>query len=67
LATERQNQVQVPLSKQIDGGIIGDVIVGQAAPTLVRSRQHGRREIALRLDVEERAEVKQIEEILCST
>jgi hypothetical protein len=66
LAAERRNQVQVPLSEQIGGGVVGDVIVGQAAPALVRSRQHGRREIALRLDVEERAEVKQIEEILRS-
>jgi hypothetical protein len=38
LAAERQNQVQVPLFEQIGGGVVGDVIVGQATLALVRSR-----------------------------
>lgn len=55
--------VQVLLSEEISG-VIGDVVVGQAASSLVRPRQHRRGEISLRLHVEQGPEVEEVQEIL---
>ena len=62
-AAEQRNRIEVPLAEQI-GGVVGDVIVGQAAAALVSPRQHRGGEISLRLHIEERAEVEQIQKIL---
>ena len=57
------NQVQIPLPEQI-GGVVGDVIVGEAAPSLVRARQHRRRELALRLHIKQGPKVNQVNQVL---
>ena len=62
-AAEQRNRIEVSLAEQI-GGVVGDVIVGQAASALVSPRQHRGGEISLRLHIEERAEVEQIQKIL---
>jgi len=57
-AAQRGDRIQVLLAEQI-GGIVRDVVVGQAAAALVRPGEHGGGEVAL--DIEERAEVEQVE------
>lgn len=62
-AAEHGDQIEIPLSEQI-GGVVGDVVIGEAALPFVRPGEHRGGELALRLHVEEDPEVEELDEVL---
>lgn len=57
------HRVEVALREQLRS-IICDIVIGDAAAALMRARNHGGDELALRLHIEEGAEVDEREEVL---